>query len=456
MSFLNFQMFKELGIDYNTRTIVAYLISLHDECEKDVRQTKEIYDMREQQILDNFAALKDNDRLTMEVQMEYSRVMEQLLQERVASVEKIEGECKAAEENYLKKTSAAVIEYVSTIMEFQPDKADIAVRDLLAYRQQLKDGLANCIAMYEDTRDGRPVEVYDPEKLCRYQEVVLMLMAYENILVELKISFVEEDKTTESPPTQEPTTQEVSQTTQPHPTQPISTGDTPTFEKPSDVDIMMDKLYKEEVLKDSPKEDEDVTWKVDIEVDWKVDDDDWPFTGDEKPTSDRDEKPTSDRDEKLTSDRDEKPTSDRDEKPTSDRDDTPTSDRDEKPTSDRDDTPTNDRDDMPTSDRDDTPTDVVVHGLVGGHEKKEKEVVEYTDSGKIIHIAVWASLGVVAILLTVVVAVIVVLARKGCSRRYSKEEPLVNQKDQLSSIKKMGYVNPTYHFHERSTQRGFP
>ena len=99
---------------------------------------------------------------------------------------------------------------------------------------------------------------------------------------------------------------------------------------------------------------------------------------------------------------------------------------------------------------------MVVHGLVGGHEKKEKEVVEYTDSGKIIHIAVWASLGVVAILLTVVVAVIVVLARKGHSRRYSKEKPLVNQKDQLSSIKKMGYVNPTYHFHERSTQRGFP
>ena len=65
-------------------------------------------------------------------------------------------------------------------------------------------------------------------------------------------------------------------------------------------------------------------------------------------------------------------------------------------------------------------------------------------------LVVWTSVAAVAMLLLAVlgVCVLAVLVRRQHSRLVQQEPPLLKEKRQLSMMKEVGYINPTYRFHE--------
>lgn len=67
-----------------------------------------------------------------------------------------------------------------------------------------------------------------------------------------------------------------------------------------------------------------------------------------------------------------------------------------------------------------------------------------------VYLVVWACVAAVVMMLLAVlgVCVLAVLVHRQRSRLVQPEPPLLKEKRQLGMMKEIGYVNPTYRFHE--------
>ena len=66
------------------------------------------------------------------------------------------------------------------------------------------------------------------------------------------------------------------------------------------------------------------------------------------------------------------------------------------------------------------------------------------------HLVIWTCMAAVAMVLLAMVGVCVLamLVRRQRSRLVQREPPLLKEKRHLNMIKEVGYINPTYRFHE--------
>ena len=166
----------EIGEALDARAAVNKLIAMGAACAKAEEAIRERYDEEERIVLRQYAAEKDVES----IDDAYQQLVTDLLEAEERELERTRTACVTQQREYLRGVVQEVLEYYSFLMGVDPTAATAFLEQAGDYWESIRLGLEECQQLYSEESDGLPPEVFSEEKMCRTEEVELLLEAFQS------------------------------------------------------------------------------------------------------------------------------------------------------------------------------------------------------------------------------------------------------------------------------------
>ena len=164
------------------RTVVNHLIEANEVCEKQIEKIDNAYTSAELSLLDKF------EQATPEEQKELEELMMNMMVGKEKETETEQKRCLAAEQNYLASVKSEVMTFFTALLS-DINLAAQFKKAVKNYRQQVYSGLQVCLQMYEEKKGDLPPEAFSSEKMCRQEEISLFIKAMDDFIVQMEDTY---------------------------------------------------------------------------------------------------------------------------------------------------------------------------------------------------------------------------------------------------------------------------
>ena len=175
LSFLDSPDVEKFGAALNAREVVNKLIAMGADCEKEEAAVRGQYVDEERIALKQYEELGGSEET-------YARLITDLLEAEERDVERVRAACVSQQREYLHSLVKEVLEYYSFLIDVDSAEAATFLKQADNYWETIRVGLDKCRQLYAKESDGLPPEVFSEEKMCRTEEVELLLEAFQSFV----------------------------------------------------------------------------------------------------------------------------------------------------------------------------------------------------------------------------------------------------------------------------------